>query len=212
MAEDWPADGGALPGERAAQEVPAATPAAGRGLRADARRNRARVLAVAAEVFAAEGLSVPVHEIARRAGVGTGTVSRHFPTKEDLFAAILLERMQHLTQQADELAAARGAGDAFFAFFALVAGAGVANLGLAEALAGAGYDLDAAGTRAGFDVSGRLSTMLTRAQQAGEVRPDVGYQDVKALLAACLARDAGTAAALDPVIAVICQGLRPQPA
>ena len=95
-----------------------------RGLRADARRNRARVLAVAAEIFAAEGLSVPVHEIARRAGVGTGTVSRHFPSKEDLFAAILLERMEYLTRQADELAATRGAGEAFFAFFALVAGEG----------------------------------------------------------------------------------------
>jgi len=215
-AEDGPAaDGPPRPGpdgpvreERATW----ATAGTGRGLRADARRNRARVLAVAAEVFAAEGLSVPVHEIARRAGVGTGTVSRHFPAKEDLFAAILLERMEDLTRQADELAATRGAGDAFFAFFAMVAGEGVANRGLAQALAGAGYDLDAAGAQAGFDVSGRLSTMLARAQQAGDVRADVGYPDVKALLGACLARDAADAAALAPVITVICQGLRPQPA
>ncbi|MCW2908415.1 MAG: TetR/AcrR family transcriptional regulator [Actinomycetia bacterium] len=181
-----------------------------RQLRADARRNRARVLAVAAGVFAAEGLSVPVHEIARRAGVGTGTVSRHFPTKEDLFAAILLERMEYLTQQADELAATRPAGDAFFGFFALVAGEGVANRGLAEALAGAGYDLEGAGVQAGFDVPGRLRALLERAQQAGDVRRDVGYLDVKALLAACLARDAADAAALHPVITVICEGLRPQ--
>ena len=179
-------------------------------LRADARRNRARVLAVAAEVFAAEGLSVPVHEIARRAGVGTGTVSRHFPTKEDLFAAILLERMEYLTRQADDLAATQTAGDAFFALFALVAGEGVANRGMAEALAGAGYDLDAAGVQSGFDVSGRLVAMLDRAQEAGDVRPDVGYLDVKALLAACLARDAVDPAALQPVIAVVSQGLRPQ--
>ncbi len=181
---------------------------AGRGLRADARRNRARVLAVAAEVFAAEGLSVPVHEIARRAGVGTGTVSRHFPTKEELFAAILLDRMQQLSQRADELAASQAPGAAFFAFFALVAREGAANRGLAEALAGAGYDLEAAGERAGFDVSGRLHAMLARAQQAGDVRPDVGYLDVKALLAGCLAREVTDAAALDPVIAVISQGLR----
>jgi len=66
-------------------------------LRADARRNRARVMEVAAEIFTTEGLSVPVHEIARRAGVGTGTVSRHFPTKEHLFAAILRDRMAVLT-------------------------------------------------------------------------------------------------------------------
>src|SRR3984957_3328332 len=54
-------------------------------LRADAARNRARVLETAYETFAAEGLAVPIEEIARRAGVGAGTVYRHFPTKEDLF-------------------------------------------------------------------------------------------------------------------------------
>ena len=94
---------------------PAATGAGGRqpgkALRADAQRNRARVLEVAAEIFAAEGLSVPVHEIARRAGVGTGTVSRHFPTKEELFAAVLLDRMRQLTGQADALAGAKASED-----------------------------------------------------------------------------------------------------
>jgi len=55
--------------------------------RVDAARNRARVLEVAYETFAAEGLSVPIDEIARRAGVGAGTVYRHFPTKEALFHA-----------------------------------------------------------------------------------------------------------------------------
>ena len=57
---------------------------------------------------------------------------------------------------------------------------------------------------------GRLRAMLTRAQQAGDVRLDVGYLDVKALLAGCLARGAADTAALEPVITVICQGLRPQ--
>src|SRR5690349_20170311 len=76
-----------------------------KGLRSDARRNRARVLEVAAEAFATEGLGVPVHEIARRAGVGTGTVSRHFPTKESLFVAILEQRMEQLTAEADLLLA-----------------------------------------------------------------------------------------------------------
>ena len=56
-----------------------------RPMRADARRNRARVLEAAEAVFAANGLSTPVEEIARHAGVGVGTVYRHFPTKEALF-------------------------------------------------------------------------------------------------------------------------------
>jgi AcrR family transcriptional regulator len=184
---------------------------AGRALRADARRNRARVLEVAAEVFATDGLSVPVHEIARRAGVGTGTVSRHFPTKQALFAAILLGRMEQLTGQADALAQGEDPGTAFCSFFATLVHAGAANRGLAEALAGAGYDLDAAAARAGYDLPGRLGDLLARAQRAGAVRDDVDYADVKALLAGCLAREGGSDdAALDRVIAVVCEGLRPK--
>jgi AcrR family transcriptional regulator len=184
---------------------------AGRALRADARRNRARVLEVAAEVFATDGLSVPVHEIARRAGVGTGTVSRHFPTKQALFAAILLGRMEQLTGQADALAQGEDPGTAFCSFFATLVLAGAANRGLAEALAGAGYDLDAAAARAGYDLPGRLGDLLARAQRAGAVRDDVDYADVKALLAGCLAREGGSDdAALDRVIAVVCEGLRPK--
>ena len=67
-----------------------------RPLRADAARNRARVLETAYETFAAEGLSVPIDEIARRAGVGAGTVYRHFPTKEDLFRAVVESRLRRI--------------------------------------------------------------------------------------------------------------------
>jgi AcrR family transcriptional regulator len=186
----------------------------GRTPRADARRNRARVLAVATEAFATDGLKVPVQEIARRAGVGTGTVSRHFPTKQDLFAAILLSRMEELTGQADALAEGEDPGTAFSSFFAILVHAGAANRGLAEALAGAGYDLEDAAARAGYDLPGRLRDLLARAQQAGAVRPDVDYADVKALLAGCVARDRSNSdpAALDRIIAVVYQGLRTSPA
>jgi AcrR family transcriptional regulator len=185
----------------------------GRALRADAQRNRARVLQVAAEVFATEGLSVPVHEIARRAGVGTGTVSRHFPTKEELFAAILLDRMEQLTDQADALADAHDAATAFFTLFATLVHEGAAHRGLAEALAGAGYDVETAAARAGYDVSGRMRTMLARAQQAGAIRADITYPDVKALMAGCLSRDVNDAdgTALSRLVTVICEGLRTRP-
>nr|WP_062335065.1 TetR/AcrR family transcriptional regulator [Herbidospora sakaeratensis] len=169
-------------------------------MRADAQRNRARVLEVAAEVFASEGLSVPVHEIARRAGVGTGTVSRHFPTKEDLFAAVLLDRMRELCDRADALT--------FFAFFATLVREAAANRGLAEALSGAGFDVEAAAAQAGHDVSARLRALLASAQESGEVRPDVTYADVKALMAGCLAADLADPAALDRLVAVVTAGLR----
>ncbi|QYC38321.1 HTH-type transcriptional repressor KstR2 [Nonomuraea coxensis DSM 45129] len=182
-----------------------------RPLRADARRNRARVLEVAAETFAAEGLSVPVHEIARRAGVGTGTVSRHFPTKESLFQAILLDAMEQLVRHADELAAAEEPGEAFFAFFARVAETGAANRGLVDALAGAGFDVEAVTADGRYDVMGAWRGLLEAAQRAGAVRPDVELADVKALLNACVARERPGP---DPVararmLAVVRAGLRP---
>ena len=69
-----------------------------RPMRADAARNRARVLEVAYETFAAEGVAVPIDEIARRAGVGAGTVYRHFPTKEALFQAVFEDRVRHIVE------------------------------------------------------------------------------------------------------------------
>src|SRR5882724_8980099 len=102
------------------QAAPArsAETAGGRPLRADAQRNRQQVLEVAAAAFTAEGLGVSVHEIARRAGVGTGTVSRHFPTKETLFQAIVLDRIERCVATAETLARTHEPGPAFFAYFA----------------------------------------------------------------------------------------------
>jgi AcrR family transcriptional regulator len=182
----------------------------GRRLRADARRNRARILEAAFEAFATEGLSVPVQEIARRAGVGTGTVSRHFPTKESLFEAILLSRATWLADEATRLARSVDAGTAFFEFFSLVIAEGTANLGMAEALAGAGFDLDSVSRRNGLDITGALTDLLLRAQRAGAVRADVDAMDVKALIAGCLARTptAADLEARDRMISIAVRGLK----
>ncbi|HEX6673892.1 MAG TPA: TetR/AcrR family transcriptional regulator [Actinomycetes bacterium] len=182
----------------------------GRAVRADARRNRARVLEVAIEAFATEGLSLPVHEIARRAGVGTGTVSRHFPTKESLFEAIVFSFAERLVGRARQLAATEDPGAAFFDFFAAMVGEGAANRALADALAGAGFDVEAAASRAEHDVMGALRDLLARAQQAGAVRDDVDAADVKALMVGCLARErpGGDPGAVDRMVAVVREGLR----
>jgi AcrR family transcriptional regulator len=192
--------------------APSGGAASGRALRADARRNRARVLEVAVEAFATEGLSIPVHEIARRAGVGTGTVSRHFPTKEALFEAIILSRVDRLVDQARALAATGDPGAAFFSFLAVMVEEGAVNRGLAEAFAGAGFDIEAVATASGADrdVMGALRDLLTRAQQAGVVRADIDTADVKALIVGCLAREQQTtdAAARKRLLAVVSEGLR----
>lgn len=181
-----------------------------RPLRADARRNRDQVLEAAFAAFASEGLSVPVHEIARRAGVGTGTVSRHFPTKESLFAAVFVSRVEWLVSLARELGEADQPGEAFFEFFAALVAEGAANHGLAEALTGAGFDIKAAVSGPERDVTGAMADLLARAQQGGDVRPGIDVADVLALVAGCLARqpDPGSPAARDRLVAVVCAGLR----
>ena len=85
-------------------------------LRADAQRNLGRVLDAAAEVLAEQGLSASVDEIAKRAGVGHGTVFRRFPTKEALVAAVVCKRLEEISATAEELLDHPDAGEAFEAF------------------------------------------------------------------------------------------------
>ena len=160
-----------------------------RPLRADAVRNRARVLDVAYAVFAEEGMAVPIDEIARRAGVGAGTVYRHFPTKEALFGAIATNRLRHLNDRATELTATREPGEAFFGYLGVLVEEGRADQGLADALAGTGFDIEAAIPEAAQQFMGLLEDLLTRAQEAGAVRSDIGVEVVKALLVGCQATE-----------------------
>jgi AcrR family transcriptional regulator len=180
-------------------------------MRADAQRNRRRVLQAAIHAFASEGLSVPVQEIARRAGVGTGTVSRHFPTKEALYEAIVLERAGRLVEEARVHMRTREPGEAFFGYIAATVDEGAVNRGLADALSGAGFDMAAAAQRGGYDIGAVERELLDRAQAAGAVRGDVDTADVKALITACLTRERG-AAAPPPrrrMLDIIRAGLRP---
>jgi AcrR family transcriptional regulator len=172
-------------------------------------RNRAKVLAVAIDAFATEGLSVSVHEIARRAGVGTGTVSRHFPTKESLYEAIVQSVVERLVDRATELAATSDPGEALFGLLASMATEGAANRGLADALAGAGFNIDAAAATGEHDLSRVLADLLAAAQRAGTVRPDVDAADLKAFMVGCAARERDRAAprARERMLAVIRDGL-----
>jgi AcrR family transcriptional regulator len=169
------------------------------------------VLETAFDAFATEGLSVSVHEIARRAGVGTGTVSRHFPTKEALFEAVFVSRVERLVAMTRQLSEAEDAGAAFFSFFAAIVAEGAANRGLADALTGAGFDIKTAASEPGHDVMSALGGLLSRAQQAGSVRCDIDTGDMIALITGCLAREPGPElpAARDRLISVVREGLRP---
>jgi AcrR family transcriptional regulator len=158
-------------------------------LRADARRNRAKVLLAAQEAFGTEGLAVPLDEIARRAGVGAGTVYRHFPTKEALFEAVLVDRLEQLVETARKARQETDPAAAFFAYVAhLVADAG-GKKDLADALAGAGVDLRAASHEVAVEFNKEFGALLTRAQKAGAVRGDLELADLHALVMGALAAE-----------------------
>jgi AcrR family transcriptional regulator len=179
-------------------------------LRADAQRNRQRVLAAAQEAFAEEGLAVPLDDIARRAGVGAGTVYRHFPTKEALFEAVILDRVRQFATHAKTLTSADDPGAAFFSFLRLLIEGHGKNRDLVDALAA---QLDNANliAKAKQDLVQAGVVILNRAQQAGAVRLDVGIAEVFVLLtaAAWALREQGGDGEL--VFEVILDGLRPRP-
>jgi AcrR family transcriptional regulator len=180
-----------------------------RPLRADAARNRARVLEVAYETFAAEGLGVPIDEIARRAGVGAGTVYRHFPTKEDLFRAVIEDRLSRLVEEGRALLASGHPGEALFTFLrSMVLEWGATDQGLVDALAGVGIDIKDAVPEAEEAFLGLLRDMLRAAQKAGTVRRDVDVPDVKAIMVGAQAMQAYRPDTAERLTEVVLDGLR----
>jgi AcrR family transcriptional regulator len=158
------------------------TDKAGQGLRSDARRNRAKVLEAAQLAFADDGLAVSLDEIARRAGVGAGTVYRHFPSKEALFEAVIISRVQEHVAEAEALAGAGDAGEAFFGFLRHLIESGGVKRDLVDALTGAGADVSAVAA-ATASLRSAVESLLVRAQQAEAVRASIGIDDLMTLLA-----------------------------
>lgn len=182
-----------------------------RRLRADARRNRQRVLDAAESAFASEGISVPIDEIARRAGVGAGTIYRHFPTKEALLQAIMLGRLERMTAQARSLGGAQDPGAAFFGYLATLVEEGMAKRDLVEALAVGGFDVRQATAAVGQEFREAVAELMVRAQRARAVRDDVGIADLMALLRgiSLATRDASEADVTRRLVGIVSDGLRP---
>ncbi len=191
---------------------PGGSVAAGRALRADARRNRARVLEAAEAAFASKGTSVSTEEIARDAGVGIGTVFRHFPTKEALLEAVVVGRLERLAAEAASLATAEDPGSAFFSFFASTVDRSATKIALADALAAAGLDVERAVAEVGRELRRTMGVLLGRAQAVGAVREDATVADVIALLvgASRAAEHAGWDRGVQTrTVAIMLDGLRP---
>jgi AcrR family transcriptional regulator len=148
--------------------------------RADAQRNRARILEAAEQVFAEGGTGASTEEVARRAGVAVGTVFRHFPTKNELVQAITEHRLARLLEQLDALDHAPGRGTALFTFFRRMVEQAAMKKRVADLLDQDGVEVSLPdAVRRLEHAVGRL---LHHAQRAGTVAREVGLPEVMALL------------------------------
>ncbi|WP_026415928.1 TetR/AcrR family transcriptional regulator [Actinomadura oligospora] len=144
-----------------------------RPLRADARRNAERLVGAAREVFAERGVDVPLDDIARHAGVGNATLYRRFPTRQDLLEAVYRDRVEQIGARAAELLATTAPDEALTTWLLEVVRDGSSSRGftatLKSALQTQGVDVAWCRNR----IQDAAEHLLTRAQKAGAVRPDV---------------------------------------
>jgi AcrR family transcriptional regulator len=192
-------------------QVSAARPEDCRPLRADAQRNRSRILEAAQEIFARDGISVPVDVVAERAGVGVGTLYRHFPTKEALFEAIVLSKLDDLVD-AVRADADEDPTEAFFAFLGKMADQVSLKHDLFDALAAAGVDVKSRCGDRVVDLERSLDQLRERAVERGGVRGDVTIQEIMGLvIGACkgMERPGMTDSERRRMVGIICDGLRP---
>jgi AcrR family transcriptional regulator len=178
-------------------------------LRADAQRNLGRILEAASEAYAELGPEVSVDEIARRAGVGHGTVFRRFPTKEALRAAVIRARLDDLLAQARELLDRPDAGGALEEFVWTAAEACSRDRALFQGIEQCQSVADVA--EAKNDLHDTVDKLIRRAQREGAVRRGLDSHDIGALVGAAVqaAVHAERDEAWRRYVKVVLDGLRP---
>jgi AcrR family transcriptional regulator len=152
-------------------------------MRADAARNRQQILVAAQRMIERDGPSVPLDDIARAAGVGAGTLHRHFPTKEGLLGEIVVDRVTAMTYQVSKLADAQNAGDALITAISLMLDEGDRSAVLKASLLGTDFDLRVAAPDAVEQLRSAVGQLLTKAQRANEIRNDIDTNDLMSLVA-----------------------------
>jgi AcrR family transcriptional regulator len=192
--------------------LPPPAAAAARARRADAQRNVERLIAAAREAFAAHGPNAPLDDIARAAGVGPGTLYRHFPTRLVLFEAVYRDNVERLCAEGERLAMTEPPAEALVdwlkGFVAVVS----QKRGLAAALTDEGRPSELfAECHAMINATG--ATLLDRAKDAGAVREDLALGDVlkmaKAFANAAETSPEGSALA-ERLLVLAMDGLRPR--
>jgi AcrR family transcriptional regulator len=182
--------------------------------RSDALRNRERVLEAAKAVFSAGGSEASLEAVARHAGVGIGTLYRHFPTREALYEAVYRREVEQLGDLAEQLKADAAPVEALRRWLRANVEFVATKKGMAAALALAAGPPPSELTAFSYErLTKAIGTLLDRAVAAGELRGDVGPEDLlRALVGMCLLHDrAGWQASVVRMLDVFIEGMRVKP-
>ncbi|MGI8421777.1 MAG: TetR/AcrR family transcriptional regulator [Gaiellaceae bacterium] len=183
-----------------------------RALRSDARRNLEQIVVAARTVFAEQGLDASVASIAERTGVGTATIFRRFPTKDDLVGAVVEHRLRGLAESARLAAASDDPGEALRGFMATAVAGFVGDRCFCEA-AGSSSFARAEVSALAEELRLSVAELVRRAQAAGMLRTDVTAEDVRVLVMAVgragLMLEQATPGAWRRYLDLVLDGLRP---
>jgi AcrR family transcriptional regulator len=183
-------------------------------LRADARRNRERILEAAKEVFGEKGADAQMDDVARRAGVGVGTVYRHFPNKDVLMGELVTEKFRTFTEQAREAREQKDAWQGFCELLERTAEHMAENAALQDALRTASAAFDYA-EPARLELNTELERLVKRAQREGKLRKDFRAEEIGMLMGGLCASMSGPfpgARDWRRHLEILLDGLRAQPA
>jgi AcrR family transcriptional regulator len=182
------------------------------GLRADARRNYERLVAEARVCFAAHGTDASLEDVARRAGVGIGTLYRHFPNRQSLMSAVFEDAVGELIARARELRDAPQPCVALVSWLREMVAHASEYRGLARALMAVTYDDTSALARCSGPIREAGGALLRRAQDAGDVRGDVEIGDLLQLthaIALAAEGNPGDPELADRLLTLTLRGLKP---
>jgi AcrR family transcriptional regulator len=178
--------------------------------RADSLRNRDLLLAAAKAAFTKLGADAPLEDVARRAGVGIGTLYRHFPTREALIAAVYAREIEQLSASADALLAERSAGEALEAWLNLLIDYMATKRVVAPALRADPDEGSRVYAASGAAILPTLQRLTEAAHAAGAIRSDIGFEDILRMMSGLSLgyEQPGWDAAARRLLSVMMAGLR----
>jgi len=181
-----------------------------RPMRADARRNYDALVAAARDAFTEEGAAASLENVAERAGVGIGTLYRHFPKRQALLEAVYAGEVEAMARSAEELAELPP-WDALSEWFHRYVGFAATKRALTEALLEAAPESDVLLLcRTALMTAG--TGLIERAQKAGVVRPDATFVDVGRMVSGIAVVSTGDPEQTERMLQIVLDGLRPRPA